>query len=135
MTTTTGKTVRFLSADYLAELETLASENQCPIPHVNVTVQFHATETPEGAVDYHLVIEKGIIARAGRGRIDSDLTITATYRSLVAFQAGDLHAATAFVSGQFAVTGDKAKLLELMIVFASGAYHQFVADLWGRTTW
>jgi putative sterol carrier protein len=133
---TTQTTVRFLSEDYLAEMESLASANQAPIPHVNVRVQFHATDTPEGPVDYYLRIEKGIIVKAGRGVIeDSDLAITAAYRDLVAFQAGDLHAATAFVSGQFAVTGDKAKLLDLMIVLASGKYHQFVADLWDKTTW
>lgn len=133
---TTPTTVRFLSDDYLAEMESLASANQSPVPHVNVRVQFHATDTPEGTVDYHLLVEKGIIVKAGRGRIkDDDLAITANYRDLVAFQAGELHAATAFVSGQFAVAGDKAKLLELMIVLQSGHYHQFVADLWGRTTW
>lgn len=133
MTTTT---VRFLSDDYLTEMENLSTANQPPIPHVNVRVQFNVTDTPEGVVNYYLLAEKGIIVRAGRGRIpDADLVITTTYRDLVDFQAGELHAATAFVSGQFAVTGDKAKLLDLMIVFASGHYHDFVAELWSRTTW
>jgi hypothetical protein len=133
---TTPTKVRFLSADYLAEMENLSSANQPPIPHVNVRVQFHVTDTAEGPVDYYLRVEKGIIVQAGRGRIqDSDLAITTTYRDLVDFQAGQLHAATAFVSGQFAVTGDKAKLLDLMIVFGSGHYHEFIADLWSKTTW
>ena len=133
---TTPTTVRFLSGDYLAEMENLSAANQPPIPHVNVRVQFHVTDTPEGGVDYHLLVEKGIIVRAGRGRIDDgDLDITTSYRDLVDFQGGDLHAATAFVTGQFAVTGDRAKLLDLMIVFGSGHYHEFVADLWSRTTW
>lgn len=133
---TTQTTVGFLSADYLAEMENLSSANQPPIPHVNVVVQFHVTDTPEGEVDYHLRVREGIIIKAGRERIpDADLAITTTYRDLVDFQAGELHAATAFVSGQFAVTGDKAKLLDLMIVFGSGHYHEFVADLWSKTTW
>lgn len=133
---TTQTTVRFLSEEYLAAMESLASANQEPIPHVNVRVQFHVTDTPGSTVDYHMLIERGIIVRACRGRIaDSDLAITATYRDLAGFQSGELHAATAFVTGQFAVTGDKAKLLELMIVLQSGAYHLFVADLWARTTW
>ena len=133
---TTQTTVRFLSEDYLAEMENLSSANQPPIPHVNVRVQFHVTDTPEQQVDYYLRVEKGIIVQAGRGQLpDGDLAITTTYRDLVDFQAGELHAATAFVSGQFAVTGDKAKLLDLMIVFGSGHYHEFVADLWSRTTW
>jgi len=128
--------IRFLSEDYLAEMENLSSANLPPIPHVNVRVQFHVTDTPEGTVDYYLLIEKGIIVKVGRGQIqDGDLAITTTYRDLLDFQSGELHAATAFVSGQFAVTGDKAKLLDLMIVFQSGYYHQFVADLWSRTTW
>jgi hypothetical protein len=133
---TSRAAVRFLSEEYLAELESLASANQPPIPHVNVRLQFHATDTPEGTVDYYLLIERGVIVRAGRGRIEnSDLRISATYRDLVDFQSGELHAATAFVTGQFAVTGDKAKLLELMVVLQSGYYHQFIADLWARTTW
>ncbi|POX61534.1 cytochrome P450 [Streptomyces sp. Ru62] len=131
-----GSTVRFLSEEYLAELEALAPAKQPEIPHVNVRVQFHATDTPEGQVDYHLLIRRGVIVRAGRGVIgDSDLAITGTYRDLVDFQAGELHAATAFVTGQFRVTGDKAKLLELMLVLQSGYYHQFVADLWAKTSW
>jgi putative sterol carrier protein len=133
---TTQTAVRFLSEDYLTEMENLSSANQPPIPHVNVRVQFQVTDTPEGQVEYYLRVEKGIIVKAGRGRLaDSDLVITTTYRDLVDFQAGELHAATAFVSGQFAVTGDKAKLLDLMIVFGSGHYHEFVADLWSKTTW
>lgn len=133
---TTPTKIGFLSADYLAEMENLSSANLPAIPHVNVRVQFHVTDTPEGIVDYHLLIEKGIIVKAGRGGVqDVEITITTTYRDLVDFQAGELHAATAFVSGQFSVTGDKAKLLDLMIVFQSGNYHQFVADLWSKTTW
>ncbi|OAA28771.1 Alkyl sulfatase C-terminal [Frankia sp. EI5c] len=133
---TAAATVRFLSDGYLTELESLAGSSQPAIPHVNVRLQFRATGTPEGDVDYHLLIEKGVITGAGRGLLaDSDLTITATYRDLVDFQSGDLHAATAFVTGQFAVTGDRAKLLELILVLQSGHYHQFTADLWARTTW
>jgi len=133
---TTGTVVRFLSDEYLTELESLATASQPPIPHVNVRLQFHATGTPEGPVDYYLLISQGVIVRAGRDRVDRpDLAITATYRDLVDFQSGELHAATAFVTGQFAVTGDKAKLLELMVVLQSGQYHQFTADLWARTIW
>jgi hypothetical protein len=132
---TTSTTVRFLSDAYLTEFGQLAAQEQSPIPHVNVRLQFHATDTPEGPVDYHLLIEEGVVVRAGRGLLGGpDLAITASYGDLVAFQAGDLHAATAFVTGQFAVTGDKAKLLELMVVLQSGQYHRLTADLWARTT-
>lgn len=132
---TTELAVRFLSEEYLTELEKLAPENRPVIPHVNVRLQFHATGTPDGAVDYYLLIEKGVFVKAGRGRIeDRDLSISATYRDLADFQSGELHAATAFVTGQFIVTGDKAKLLELMLVIQAGYYHQFTADLWARTT-
>jgi hypothetical protein len=133
---TTGAAVGFLSDEYLAELESLASADQHAIPHVNVRLPFRATDTPEGTVEYYFVIEKGIIVKAGRGRVrNGDLEIRANYRDLVDFQSGELHAATAFVTGQFVVTGDKAKLLELMIVLQSGHYHEFIADLWARTTW
>jgi hypothetical protein len=134
--TTAGLAVRFLSEDYLTELEKLGPPDQPPIPHVNVRLQFHATGTPDGDVDHFVLIEKGVCVRAGRGLLeDSDLTIRAPYRTLADFHSGELHAATAFVTGQFAVTGDKAKLLELMLVLQTGHYHQFTADLWDRTTW
>ncbi|MEV6118479.1 SCP2 sterol-binding domain-containing protein [Streptomyces sp. NPDC052109] len=132
---TTDTEVRFLSKAYLDELEKLTPGDQQALPHVNVRLQFHATGTPQGAVDYYVLIDKGVVTGAGRGRLaDSDLAITAAYRDLADFQSGDLHAATAFVTGQFAVTGDKAKLLELMVVLQSGRYHAFTADLWSRTT-
>jgi putative sterol carrier protein len=133
---TTGPRLRFLSGEYLAALESLASASQPNMPDVNVRLQFHATDTPQGRVDYHLLIEKGVIVRARSGTLDrADLAITATYRDLVEFQTGELHAATAFVTGQFAVTGDKAKLLELMLVLQSDSYHRFTADLSARTSW
>jgi len=131
-----GTEVAFLSKEYLTALEELAPVSQPMLPHVNVRTQFHAVETPEGAVDYHLLVEQGVITGAGRGLLDrSDLTITADYRDLVDFHAGELHASTAFLTGQFAVTGDKAKLLDLMVVLQSGHYHRFTADLWDRTIW
>jgi Alkyl sulfatase C-terminal len=131
---TTQTAVKFLSDEYLAELAALATANQPTIPHANIRLQFHATETPAGSVDYYFLIEKGVIVEARRGRLEiSDLTIRATYRDLIDFQSGELHAATAFVTGQFAVTGDKAKLLELIPVLQTGPFHQLNADLWAKT--
>lgn len=133
---TTGSAVRFLSDDYLAELEQLLPGDQRVIPQANLRLQFEATDAPEGVVvEYYLLIDKGVVDSACRGRVqDSDLTIRASYGDLADFQAGELHAATAFVTGQFHVTGDKAKLLELMLVVQSGNYHRFTADLWAGTT-
>ncbi|WP_284746165.1 SCP2 sterol-binding domain-containing protein [Amycolatopsis sp. RTGN1] len=128
--------VKFLSDEYLDELGDLVTPDLPEVPHVNVRLQFHATDTPEGEVDYHLVAERGVVVRAGRGLLaDSDLAIRASYRDLLAFESGELHAATAFVTGQFAVTGDRAKVLDLMVVLQSGNYQRFIADLWARTTW
>lgn len=128
--------VKFLSGEYLDELGDLVPPDLPEVPHVNVRLQFHATGTPEGEVDYHLVAERGVVVRAGRGLLaDSDLAIRANYRDLLAFESGELHAATAFVTGQFEVTGDRAKVLDLMVVLQSGNYQRFIADLWARTTW
>jgi hypothetical protein len=129
-------TVKFLSDEYLDELGDLVPPDLPEVPHVDVRLQFHATGTPEGEVDYHLVAERGVVVRAGRGLLaDSELAIRASYRDLLAFESGELHAATAFVTGQFAVTGDRAKVLDLMVVLQSGNYQRFIADLWARTTW
>ncbi|CAO5245957.1 SCP2 sterol-binding domain-containing protein [Frankia sp. AgKG'84/4] len=131
----TTATVRFLSEEYLARLARLPAEHQPGIEHVNVRLQWRATSTPTGEVPYHLVVERGTLVRAGAGALaGADLTITATYQDLADFEAGTLHAATAFVTGQFAVTGDKAKLLELMVVLQTGCYHRFTAGLWASAT-
>lgn len=128
--------MRFLSDEYLDELANPNTSEQPEIPHVNVRVQFRATSTPDGEVDYYLVVDRGAIVEAGRGVVtDSDLVISASYADLLAFESGDLHAATALVSGQFAVSGNRAKLLDLMVVLQTGNYHRFTADLRARTTW
>jgi hypothetical protein len=128
--------VKFLSDEYLDELGDLVPPDLPEVPHVNVRLQFHATDTPEGEVDYHLVAERGVVVQAGRGLLaGSDLAIRASYRDLLAFESGELHAATAFVTGQFEVTGDRAKVLDLMVVLQSGNYQRFIADLWAKTTW
>ncbi|MCE7003239.1 SCP2 sterol-binding domain-containing protein [Kibdelosporangium philippinense] len=123
--------VKFLSEEYLDGLGGLGPADQVSIPHVHGRFQFHADD-----VDYFLRVEGGAVVEAGRGQIpDSDLEIRATYQDLLAFESGELHAATAFVTGQFAVTGDRAKVLDLMVVLQSGNYHQFISELWARTTW
>lgn len=133
--TAPGTIVRFLSEDYLAGLEQLTPADQVVIGHVNLLLQFHVTDAPEGAADYYTLIEKGVFVKARRGRLaDADLEIGVASRPLASFQAGELHAATALVTGQFAVTGDKAKLLELMLAIQAGNYHTFIAELWDRTT-
>jgi SCP-2 sterol transfer family len=138
----TTATVPYLSPEFLAELERRAVEGPV-IPQVNIRLQFHVVDTPEtagapasdaGEFDYYFRVERGVITQARRGRIEEpDLVITATYADLVDFQAGELHAATAFMTGQFRVAGDKAKLLELMLILQSGSYHRISADLWERT--
>lgn len=131
---TTENTIQFLSPDYLAGLEQLGQAGQSVIPHVNLSLQFRVTDVPGGAADYYMLIEKGVFTRACRGRLPAaDLEIQTALRPLASFQAGELHAATAFVTGTFAVAGDKAKLLELMVAIQAGNYHTFIADLWDRT--
>ncbi|MFC0540698.1 SCP2 sterol-binding domain-containing protein [Kutzneria chonburiensis] len=128
--------VEFLSDAYLDELGRPNRSEQAEIPHVHVRVQFHAIGTPNGDVDYHLVVERGAIVEAGRGSLaDSDLAVRASYRDLLAFESGELHAATAFVTGRLAVTGNRAKLLDLMVVLQNGNYHRFTADLRERAPW
>jgi alkyl sulfatase BDS1-like metallo-beta-lactamase superfamily hydrolase len=132
----TTATVPYLSPEFLAELERLAVAGPV-IPQVNIRLQFRVVDAPEpesGEFDYYFRVERGVITQARRGRIEEpELTITAAYADLVEFQAGDLHAATAFMTGHFRVAGDKAKLLELMLILQSGSYHRISADLWERT--
>ena len=128
--------VPYLSAEYLAELTRLTTADPALPARADFRLQFHATDTPEGMIDHYWLVRRGTIVAAARGRTaDPDLTITATYADLVAFQTGDLHVATALVTGRFAVTGDKAKLLELMLVLQAGHYARAAAALWARTRW
>ncbi|GAB3744477.1 hypothetical protein GCM10027598_79130 [Amycolatopsis oliviviridis] len=134
--TNAARTVHYLSDEYLAELSRLTTAAPAPPARADVRLQFHATDTPEGEIDHYWVVRRGTLTRAARGRLETpDLTITATYADLVAFQTGELHVATALVTGRFAVEGDKAKLLELMLVLQTGHYARAAAALWERTQW
>ncbi|WP_037568435.1 SCP2 sterol-binding domain-containing protein [Phaeacidiphilus oryzae] len=132
---TTATALRFLSEAYLAELAGLPPQRGRPVPGVGARVGFRVPDAPEGPAEFSLLVEEGLVAGTARGLpAGADLEITAAYRDLAEFQEGSLHAATAFVTGRFAVTGDKAKLLDLMVVLQSGRYHEHTADLWARTT-
>ncbi|WP_019548495.1 SCP2 sterol-binding domain-containing protein [Streptomyces sulphureus] len=131
--TKTEQRQRFLSEEYFAAFRTAVDalpEN----PRANVDVQYTVTGGPEGEVTYCLSIRGGRIERAWLGAAEEpDLRISVDYRDLVELHTGEQHAASAFLKGTMRVDGDKAKLLELMLVLQTAVYQEVMRDLCGRT--
>ena len=81
------------------------------ITNINMGIQFHVTEAPEGDVNYYLSVADGAAAMAG-GEIDaSDVSITSTHETAVALFKGDLNTQMAFMTGKIKVAGNMAVLM------------------------
>jgi hypothetical protein len=123
----------FLTEAYFERFTALATtlpENE----PVEADVQYVVRDAPSGDVEYHLRIRGGRIAEAGLGSLDRPgLRIEVAYRDLVELNTGVQHPAAAFMQGVMRVTGDKALLLDLMLVMQTSAYQQVMMRLGQET--
>ena len=105
---------QFLSEAYLAEAsQALAGDAafQSAITNVDLSIQFHVTDGPEGDVAYGLVIGNGDASLVG-GEVDgAEVTVTNDYETSVGISKGDLNTQMAFMTGKLKVTGNMASLL------------------------
>jgi hypothetical protein len=128
-----GAKLGFLTEAYFerfAALATALPENE----PVEADVQYLVREAPSGDVAYYLRIRKGRIVEAGLGSLGRPgIGIEVAYRDLVELNTGVQHPAAAFMSGVMRVTGDKALLLDLMLVMQTSAYQGLMMRL-GRET-
>jgi putative sterol carrier protein len=86
-------------------------------------MQFVVTGGPDGDITYYWVLENGQLTEAALGQLpDAQVTLTTSYADSIAIQKGDLDANAAFMQGKTKVTGDMAKLMQLMPLTMSPEY-------------
>jgi putative sterol carrier protein len=124
---------KFLSQEWLDEARALATD-QPERPGASATMQFVVTGGPDGDITYYWVIENGRLNEAARGQLpDAEVTLTTSYADSVAIQKGDLDANAAFMQGKTKVTGDMAKLMQLMPLTMSPEYRALQDTVRART--
>ena len=77
---------------------------------VELTIQQHVTDGPDGDIDYVLRLDRVIIIEAGAAAAP-DVTITETYETALAIHEGRLSAAAAVAAGHVRVDGAVSLLL------------------------
>jgi len=106
--------VKFLSDEHFAAATAALNGNGVfvnSIANVDMGIQFHVTEAPEGEVDFYLTVSDGTAAMAS-GELDgADVTITSTNETAIALFSGDLNTQMAFMTGKIKVAGNMAVLM------------------------
>ncbi len=125
---------RFLSHEWFEEVN-LAAAGARPEegPAEAITIRQVITDSPEGSLEYTVVVSaSGLELR--RGEVpDPDVTITEDYRTAVALAKGQVTAGEALAAGRIRVSGDTSSLLagQRRLEALGGA----LADVSGRTTY
>jgi alkyl sulfatase BDS1-like metallo-beta-lactamase superfamily hydrolase len=113
---------KYLSQEWLDEARALA-QDQPERPGASATMQFVVTGGPDGDIKYYWVLENGQLVEASLGELpDAEVTLTTGYADSVAIQKGDVDANAAFMQGKTKVTGNMAKLMQLMPLTMSPEY-------------
>ena len=113
---------KYLTQEWLDEARELA-KGQPERPGASATMQYVITGGPDGEVRYYWVLKDGKLLESHLGKIDDpELTLTLSYDDAVLVQQGELDPNAAFMQGRMKVTGDMAKLLQLMPLTMSPEY-------------
>jgi putative sterol carrier protein len=113
---------KYLTQEWLDTARTLA-QDQPERPGASATMQFVVTGGPDGETKYYWVLHNGVLTEASLGELpDAEVTLTTTFGDSVAIQKGDLDANAAFMQGKTKVTGNMAKLMQLMPLTMSPEY-------------
>lgn len=118
---------KFLSDEYMeAATEALAGHAgfSNAITSVDLDLQFHVTDAPEGDLDYHLEIKNGTASIARGTSDDPDVTVTNTYETAVGISSGEINTQMAFMTGKLKVAGNMAALMR-----HQGVINQFAAAM------
>jgi putative sterol carrier protein len=106
--------VKFLSDDHYAAATAALGANDAfsnSIANIDMGIQFHVTEAPDGEIDFYLTVGDGKAAMAG-GELDgADVTITSSHETALALFNGDLNTQMAFMTGKIKVAGNLAVLM------------------------
>ncbi|MDH3538489.1 MAG: SCP2 sterol-binding domain-containing protein [Acidimicrobiia bacterium] len=106
--------VKFLSEDWLtAANEALAGSAgyQAATSTTDLTLQFVVTDTPDGDVEYHVVMANGATTFTAGAVEGADATIRNNHETAMAVSKGDLNTQAAFISGKLKVEGNLAKIM------------------------
>ena len=106
--------VKFLSDDHLAAATAALNANDDfvnSIANIDMGLQFHVTEAPDGDIDYYLTVGDGAAAMAS-GQLDSaDVSISSSHETALALFTGELNTQMAFMTGKIKVAGNMAVLM------------------------
>ncbi|HEX2737866.1 MAG TPA: SCP2 sterol-binding domain-containing protein [Acidimicrobiia bacterium] len=113
---------KYLSQEWIDESRALATD-QPERPGASARMQYVVTGGPEGEIRYYWLLENGKLLESQLGEIaDCDFTMTLNYEDSVKIQQGDLDPNAAFMQGRMKVTGNMAKLMQLMPLTNSPEY-------------
>ena len=125
---------QFLSEAYLAEASQALADDaafQSAITNVDLSIQFHVTDGPEGDVTYHLQVGDGAATFAAGAADPEDVKMEQDWATAVAVATGELNAQEAFITGRIRLSGDQQALMMAQPVF--GALDGIFATVRDRT--
>ena len=103
-----------MSDEYLASASAALNDSAdfvSSIANIDMGLQFHVTDGPDGDVDYYLSIGDGA-AKMVPGELEgADVSITSTHETAVDLFKGDLNTQMAFMTGKIKVAGNMAVLM------------------------
>ena len=106
--------VQFLSDEHLAAATAALNGNDDfvgSIANIEMGLQFHVSEGPDGDIDYYLTVDQGAATMAA-GELDSaDVSISSSYETAHALFTGELNTQMAFMTGKIKVAGNMAVLM------------------------
>ncbi len=106
--------VKFLSDDHFTAATAALNANDAfvgSIANIDMGMQFHVTDAPEGDIDFFLTVGDGAAEMASGVLDDADVTITSTHETALAMFKGDLNTQMAFMTGKIKVAGNMAVLM------------------------
>jgi hypothetical protein len=106
--------VQFLSDDHFAAATAALGANEPfsnSIVNIDMGIQFHVTEAPEGEMDFFLAVGDGAATMAAGSLDDADVTITSSHETALALFNGELNTQMAFMTGKIKVAGNLAVLM------------------------
>jgi putative sterol carrier protein len=113
---------KFLTQDWLDRQKHLAQEFP-ERPGATARMQYTITDTPDGDVPFHTVIENGkIIENALGDDPQSEFVMTVGLEDYTKITKGELDANAAFMQGRVKVTGNMGKLMSLLPLTQSAEY-------------
>lgn len=106
--------VKFLSDDHFAAATAALNGDDAfvsAIANIDMGIQFHVSEAPEGEASFYLTAGDGAATMAGGELDDADVSISSTYETALAMFNGELNTQMAFMTGKIKVAGNMAVIM------------------------